>query len=84
MAHLASAAVITAAAAVAQDDAARCIARPYRVRHRFEMRDRPTVELVFQHFSDAELAGALRPDRNSFARLLTVLRPALKRDAMQG
>jgi hypothetical protein len=83
MAHLASAAVITAAAAVVQDDAKRCIARPYRVRHGFEMRDWPTVELVFQHFSGAEFAGALRLDRNSVARLLTVLRPALKRDAIQ-
>jgi hypothetical protein len=83
-AHLMSTAVLVAAAAVAQDEAARSITRPGRVRRRYELRERPTVEMVFQHFSDAEFAGALRLDRNAFARLLDVLRPALERNVTQG
>jgi hypothetical protein len=82
-AHLMSTAVLVAAAAVAQDEAARSITRPGRVRRRYELRERPTVETGFQHFSDAEFAGALRLDRNAFARLLDVLRPALERNVTQ-
>jgi hypothetical protein len=83
-AHLMSTAVLVAAAAVAQDVAARYIPCSGRVRRRYELRERPSVEMGYQHFSDAEFAGALRLDQNAFVRLLDVLRPALERNVTQG